>query len=74
MGDSQVVDAMIHDGLWHAFHNYHMGITGENGSQQNTTSRARSKTQYALAIASQSGCRLGRKDGCRRRCLPVEVP
>ena len=29
-GDARLVDAMIADGLWDAYHNYHMGITGEN--------------------------------------------
>jgi acetyl-CoA C-acetyltransferase len=29
-GDARLLDAMITDGLWEAFHNYHMGITGEN--------------------------------------------
>jgi acetyl-CoA C-acetyltransferase len=28
-GDARLLDAMIVDGLWDAFHNYHMGITGE---------------------------------------------
>jgi acetyl-CoA C-acetyltransferase len=30
MGDGQVVDVMIKDGLWDAFNNYHMGVTAEN--------------------------------------------
>lgn len=30
MGDQKVVDSMIRDGLWCAFHDYHMGITAEN--------------------------------------------
>jgi acetyl-CoA C-acetyltransferase len=29
-GDARVLDAMILDGLWDAYHNYHMGMTGEN--------------------------------------------
>ena len=28
-GDARLLDAMITDGLWDAYHNYHMGITGE---------------------------------------------
>jgi acetyl-CoA C-acetyltransferase len=28
-GDARLLDAMISDGLWDAYHNYHMGITGE---------------------------------------------
>ncbi|NPV26374.1 MAG: acetyl-CoA C-acetyltransferase [Firmicutes bacterium] len=34
MGNGQLVDAMIKDGLWEAFNNYHMGITAENVAEQ----------------------------------------
>lgn len=30
MGHTQMLDSMVHDGLWDAFHDYHMGITAEN--------------------------------------------
>ena len=30
MGDAKMVDVMIKDGLWDAYHNYHMGTTAEN--------------------------------------------
>jgi acetyl-CoA C-acetyltransferase len=30
LGDAQIIDTMIKDGLWDAFHGYHMGITAEN--------------------------------------------
>ena len=30
MGDLAMVDTMIKDGLWDAFHGYHMGTTAEN--------------------------------------------
>ncbi len=30
MGNDELVDMMIHDGLWDIFNNYHMGITAEN--------------------------------------------
>lgn len=30
LGDARVLDAMILDGLWDAYHDYHMGVTGEN--------------------------------------------
>jgi len=30
MFDAKMVDTMVHDGLWDAFNNYHMGITAEN--------------------------------------------
>ena len=34
MGDTSMVDMMVHDGLTDAFHNYHMGITAENIAEQ----------------------------------------
>jgi len=30
MGDAQLIDSMVHDGLWDAFNDIHMGITAEN--------------------------------------------
>ena len=33
-GDARLLDAMIADGLWDAYHNYHMGITGEHIAQK----------------------------------------
>src|SRR6202042_3363024 len=30
LGDQKVVDAMVHDGLWDVYNDYHMGNTGEN--------------------------------------------
>ena len=34
MGDAQMVDTMIKDGLWDAFNGYHMGTTAENVAQK----------------------------------------
>ena len=34
LGDSQMIDTMIKDGLWDAFHGYHMGITAENVAEK----------------------------------------
>tara|TARA_B100001057_G_scaffold391074_1_gene399198 strand:+ start:2145 stop:3317 length:1173 start_codon:yes stop_codon:yes gene_type:complete len=34
LGDTQLVDTMIKDGLWDAFHGYHMGITAENVAEK----------------------------------------
>src|ERR1041384_5570527 len=39
MGNGTLVDAMIHDGLWCAFENYHMGCTGEVVSERFNVSR-----------------------------------
>lgn len=34
MGDTQLIDTMIKDGLWDAFNGYHMGTTAENIAEQ----------------------------------------
>ncbi|OPK11361.1 acetyl-CoA C-acetyltransferase [Pseudomonas sp. VI4.1] len=50
MGNAQIVDTMISDGLWDAFNDYHMGITAENLAQQYNLTR---EQQDAFAAASQ---------------------
>ena len=50
MGDAQMIDTMIRDGLWDAFNGYHMGITAENIAEQYQISR---DDQDAFALASQ---------------------
>ena len=34
LGDTELIDTMIKDGLWDAFHGYHMGITAENVAEK----------------------------------------
>jgi len=50
MGNAEFVDTMIKDGLWDAFHGYHMGTTAENVAERWTISR---EAQDAFAAASQ---------------------
>lgn len=50
MGDGKVIDAMIRDGLWDAFNDYHMGITAENVAEKYGVSR---EAQDQAALASQ---------------------
>jgi len=40
LGDARVLDAMILDGLWDAYHNCHMGVTGENIAKRYGITRA----------------------------------
>jgi acetyl-CoA C-acetyltransferase len=51
MGDFQMVDTMIKDGLTDAFYGYHMGITAENIARQWQLSR---EEQDQFAVASQN--------------------
>lgn len=50
MGNGQIVDTMISDGLWDAFNDYHMGITAENLAEKYSLTR---EQQDAFAAASQ---------------------
>ena len=51
MGDWNFIDTMIRDGLWDAFHGYHMGTTAENVAKQWQITRIE---QDAFAVASQN--------------------
>ena len=50
MGNGQMIDTMVNDGLWDAFNQYHMGITAENIAAQWNLSR---EMQDEFAAASQ---------------------
>ena len=50
LGDTELTDTMIKDGLWDAFHGYHMGFTAENVAEKFQISRDR---QDKFALASQ---------------------
>jgi acetyl-CoA C-acetyltransferase len=51
MGDFQMIDTMIKDGLWDAFNGYHMGTTAENVARQWQITR---EHQDRFAVASQN--------------------
>ncbi|MFO1132496.1 MAG: acetyl-CoA C-acetyltransferase [Hyphomicrobiales bacterium] len=51
MGDYSMVDTMIKDGLWDAFHGYHMGTTAENVAKQWQITR---DMQDEFAVKSQN--------------------
>jgi acetyl-CoA C-acetyltransferase len=60
MGDVKLVDSMIKDGLWDAFHGYHMGTTAENVAQKWQISR---DEQDVFAVASQNKAEAAQKSG-----------
>ena len=47
LGDTELIDTMIKDGLWDAFHGYHMGITAENVAEKFQVTR-NEQDQFAL--------------------------
>ena len=50
LGDAEIIDTMIKDGLWDAFHGYHMGITAENVAEKFQVTR---NEQDKFALKSQ---------------------
>ena len=60
MGDYQMIDTMIKDGLWDAFNGYHMGTTAENVAKQWQITRDQ---QDAFAVASQNKAEAARASG-----------
>jgi acetyl-CoA C-acetyltransferase len=60
MGDFQMIDTMIQDGLWDAFNGYHMGNTAENVARQWQITR---DTQDQFAVASQNKAEAAQKGG-----------
>ncbi|MDR4947846.1 acetyl-CoA C-acetyltransferase [Neobacillus cucumis] len=72
MGDQKIVDSMIHDGLWCAFNNYHMGITAENLSAKYEISR---EEQDEFSAWSQQKAQAAIKSNrFADEIVPVEVP
>ena len=72
MGDAKVVDAMIRDGLWEIYNDYHMGVTGENVAEKHSITR---EQQDVYALASHHKAAAAEKAGAfKDEMLPVEIP
>jgi len=72
MGNGALVDSMIHDGLWCAFENYHMGNTGEVVAERYGVTR---EEQDEYALNSHRKAAAAAKAGrFREEILPVEIP
>src|SRR6476661_3018224 len=72
LGNAQVIDSMVHDGLWDVYNDYHMGNTGENVAEKYGVTRAE-QDEYALnshrkAVAAMRECRF------KSQIVPVELP
>src|ERR1700680_4709749 len=72
MGDGQLVDEMIRDGLWDAFNDYHMGTTAENICMAAELSR---EDLDKFALQSQQRAAHAIEAGVfKQEIVPVEVP
>ena len=72
LGNAQIIDSMVHDGLWDVYNNYHMGVTGENVAEKYGITREE-QDQFAVnshrkAVAAIKECRL------KSQIVPVEIP
>jgi acetyl-CoA C-acetyltransferase len=71
MGDAELVDTMIRDGLWDAFNGYHMGNTAENVAQRWQITRDQ---QDSFAAASQAKAEAAQKNGrFKDEIIPVKI-
>jgi acetyl-CoA C-acetyltransferase len=59
LGDTELVDTMIKDGLWDAFNNYHMGVTAENVAEKFQITR---NEQDKFAFKSQKKALTAQKE------------
>jgi len=71
LGDAQIIDSMVRDGLWDVYNNYHMGMTGENVAEKYGITREE-QDEFAVnshrkAIAAIKECRL------KSQIVPVEI-
>ncbi len=71
MGELGLVDTMLKDGLWDAFHGYHMGNTAENVARAYQITR---EEQDSFAVGSQQKASAAQKSGrFRDEIVPVTV-
>jgi acetyl-CoA C-acetyltransferase len=72
LGNAQIIDSMVHDGLWDAFNNYHMGMTAENVAEKYGIKREEQDefayNSHRKALAAWQECRFS------SQVVPVEVP
>jgi acetyl-CoA C-acetyltransferase len=72
LGNGELIDSMINDGLWCSFENYHMGCTGEVVAEKYSIGRTE---QDEFASASHRKAAAAIKAGnFREEIVPVEIP
>lgn len=72
MGNTQMIDVTVNDGLTDAFNNYHMGITAENVAEQYGLTR---EMQDEFAVRSQNRAEAAVKEGkFKDEIVPVIIP
>ena len=72
LGNGEIVDSMIHDGLWDAYEDFHMGMTGELVAEKYKISR-QEQDQFAVE-SHQKAIRAIQSCFFEAQVLPIEVP
>lgn len=72
LGNSQIIDSMVNDGLWDVYNNYHMGMTGENVAEKYGITRDE-QDEFAVnshrkAVQAWKECRF------KSQVMPIELP
>src|SRR5690349_15936215 len=72
LGDAKIIDAVVHDGLWDVYNDYHMGMTGENVAEKYGITReeqdAFAVNSHRKAVQAWNECRF------KSQIVPVEIP
>ncbi|MDT8893591.1 acetyl-CoA C-acetyltransferase [Halomonas sp. I1] len=72
MGDWKAIDSMVHDGLWDAFNDYHMGITAENLAEKYGITR---DAMDEFAAGSQQKAAAAIREGrFQSQIAPLDIP
>ncbi|BAT71462.1 acetyl-CoA C-acetyltransferase [Thermosulfidibacter takaii ABI70S6] len=70
--NGELVDLMVHDGLWDPYHNFHMGMTGELIAEKYNVSR---EDMDKFALESNNRALTAIKNGWfKEEIVPVEIP
>ena len=72
LGNGELVDAMINDGLWDVYNDYHMGCTGEIVSEKFDVSREE-QDEYALNSHRKAAAAI-KAGNFKDEIVPVEIP
>jgi len=71
MFNAEMVDGMVHDGLWEIFYDYHMGVTSENIAEKYGITR---REQDEIALMSNQRALAAIKNGTfKEEIVPVEI-
>jgi acetyl-CoA C-acetyltransferase len=72
LGNQQIIDSMVHDGLWDIYNDYHMGMTGENVADKYGITREEQDefavSSHRKAVSAIKECRF------KSQVVPVELP